>query len=926
MILARYLLILPLLLSAGSFVQPVQQSPPHESRAGDASPSKHAEPPAEERRLNVVIFREGLRRLGLTEILEQHLHEFPPSNPIATKLLLRDARLAAADDENRTPVERHQALMEANKLLGEVIAEAKDDPRRFQWRFDLAHSLVYDEAEPYFTNILYRGGTEQDRTELAERTGRALAALDRLIEELSAEYERIDQMSIAEFERVERTGYVAAVDALAPRAEYLRLWTWFYDSLARGREDPQRLTELTHVLQGLEREGTLLETDHMQSRVQVQALLLAGMAARRINDPAAARSYLDRAVRVADKLSDEEERDRVAWAVTLARLERVRTERDDGKFDAALRELDRLREQIGRDESPATFGLVLVAALEERNTYRDRAAVLSASGRSNDARKARRESWLALERVARRSPRHRNELYALVSGLVPSDATPASLDPFELAAVLAAALYEDGDATDDVRDAGGAVAVGKYFLEHAATDAPDLVPEVLFNLAAAEYHRGRLAAAAERLLTLVHDYPQFEHAQRAAVLAVELAGELRRDETHADREAVQTLYQSALETLVRGFAGTDAAEYWRFYLAQVYEQNDEFQSAAEEYNRVVPSHEYAEEARFRRLRCLALKLLADADKPDADVVAIRAAAASFLNLQRDYLQRATADAAESRGDDPSASRRMRLRLLTAEVHLLPQLDQARIALDNLGELEGKLDAEPELRARYWRARLLALEQLGRLDEAGRVVPLFVDADPVRAGATLQSLYDGLVERIDQPRADKGIVAAQRRADFLLLLARHIDAWVSRRDPAPDSYERRAAALQLAEAYLRAGKYQAAKERFSALVEHLAEGSASDDFRTRSELGLAESLYRLDDYAAALPIFNRWVTALPDGDPRRWQALLRDLQCRTTQGQDPRDVLKVIRQQRYLYPDMGGNRFRSEFDRLERENQRRLDTR
>jgi hypothetical protein len=83
------------------------------------------------------------------------------------------------------------------------------------------------------------------------------------------------------------------------------------------------------------------------------------------------------------------------------------------------------------------------------------------------------------------------------------------------------------------------------------------------------------------------------------------------------------------------------------------------------------------------------------------------------------------------------------------------------------------------------------------------------------------------------------------------------------------------------------------------------------------------LYALDRFADALPAFNRLATQLPADEPMRWEALLRDLQCRTALEHSPEGITNVIAQQRQLYPALGGPMLAPQFEKLERENLRRL---
>ena len=233
--------------------------------------------PAEEVRFSAASFRAGLKKRGLTELLDLYLREFPPTGRTATLLMRRELRLAEFADLQRPDDERKAAVAQANRLLVEVIQENPKDRRRFDWRFTLAHSLLYDEGEPFFTSILYRGGSQEDRAGLRELTTRAVPMLTSLTEELSAEYDRIDNLPIRRFEKLERSGYVDELDRLAPRAEYLLLWALYYDSLSRDDTDPARASRLNRILAIIEANPAIIETGHVVSRVQVQALLLVGM-------------------------------------------------------------------------------------------------------------------------------------------------------------------------------------------------------------------------------------------------------------------------------------------------------------------------------------------------------------------------------------------------------------------------------------------------------------------------------------------------------------------------------------------------------------------------------------------------------------------------------------------------------------------------
>ncbi|MHC4695561.1 MAG: tetratricopeptide repeat protein [Planctomycetota bacterium] len=183
----------------------------------------------------------------------------------------------------------------------------------------------------------------------------------------------------------------------------------------------------------------------------------------------------------------------------------------------------------------------------------------------------------------------------------------------------------------------------------------------------------------------------------------------------------------------------------------------------------------------------------------------------------------------------------------------------------------------------------------------------------------------MADQVKKLRSDGAELSAKGKAEVALVLAKQIVVWADKYTTTSAQTDRRALDVQLAEAYLHAGRFERSRELFGTLVV-TDEGSAlpTDPTDLRAMLGYAESLFQLGDWSAALPTFNKLAIALPPADPIRWKSLLRDLQCRTALGQPPGDLINVIEQQRFLYPDLGGPALAAEFQKLQRENQRRAD--
>ena len=895
-----------------------------------------AEVQAEERRLSAEEFREGLKQRGLTELLKLHLQEFPPANVASMLLIQRELKLAEAVDPTLTRAERRIALKDANALLETLIGQAGDDPRRLEWQLDLARSRLYDEGEPYFTSILYRGGSAEDRRRLQSITKSVVALLAKMRAHLKAEFERIDNLSVRDFERLERSGYVEALDRWEPQVEYLYLWASFYDALPRPDGDPLRARRLHEVLEGLSAQRHLWETPQERNSAQAPTLLLAGMAQRLLNDHAAARSRFEQVLQAARRVEDTAAGADVAWAVNLAWLERVRNERDAGDYERALTLLEQFKAQVV-PKAADQEALNLVAALLERSVYRAQAQRAAARDRTSDARRYLRLSWEPLARLVRRSPAQRDEAYATLRDLLEPEMAPEQLDPLEQCALLAGLLYDASRAGGDSAQTGSAKArileqaleVGHRFVDTASPGAEAMLPEVLFNLGVAQYQRGRAARAATHFIKIAREYPDFIQAQQAAVLAVEVTAEQYHAQPAARDEALQQ-HLAALEILVLKYADIAAAQYWRFYYGQALEETGRFDVAAYQYALVRPAHEQYLESRFFRVRALARALRERAQQQPNQVVDIRRLATDIGEERHEFEAKArTHLRTEQDGARAARLKRMRARalVLVAELQLLPQINQPGLALELLRDFEGEYAREPALLGRVLRVRLLAFEHSNQLDEATRALPEYIALDPEGAGATLQELYLALADEARRLRAAGQENEATRKAQAALIVARQFDSWSSQHAPPATEEQLRALAVQLAEACLVAGVWEEAHTRFARFLEDEtgevgAPESTGQDVRVIG--GYAEASYQLGQYEQALPWFNHVAVGLPEDAPARWQALLRDLQCRTALEHPPAGIIRVIDQQEHLHPELGGPQYAAKFKKLRRENQRRLD--
>jgi hypothetical protein len=886
--------------------------------------------PAEERRFNSAVFREGLKKRGLTELLELHLRDFPPQSGAEQLLLERDAKLSQFRDVNQPAAARFAALSEANFLLDRLVRENPDDPRRFDWLYTLAHSLIFDQGAPYATNILYTGGSDEDRTKLAQVSASAVKAARTLIERLESEFARLDNLTAEEFEKTQTSEYMAQLDRIAPNAEYLLLWALFYDSLPRKTGDPVRAEQLNEILTHLSRDPLVLKAPQEQTHVQIPATVLAGMTYRHLGDYHNARQFLDRARSLADRLSDANEKVSVYWAVLLADIEAIRADRDDERWQAAKDRILQLRERIqaiASGQVADTFSLTLAAALLERSVNLKHAEAVQKTSRLDEAESLRAAAWRTMAQLLLTNPGRRDELLAAVDRATDKGAAVEALDPIEQTARVAGLIEEAETTSGAASEAALAAAatLAQHFLAHRGAEASSLDPQMLRYLAVAQYRTGDLALASASFTKLACTYPTHADAPQSAVYAVQLAAKLYHQKPPP--AGAQRQYKDALQCLLDKFAETAPAEYWRFFYAQLLDELGEHDEAAAQFAAVQPTHKQYVEAAYFCLRSLAAALQHQAES-SGDSAAQRLLsdrANAVADAQRELARRAEALDDEARKSRPTDLEALLAEgvLLTAESNVLTPVARYRFALDLLSSFESRFAGQTALMGRVWRARLLAYSALRETDRLAEAVPHYVAADPKGAGGTLQSLYNAASTAYVEAQQAGQPEEAERRARAALPLAEQLVAWTEKTGAKLSGDEKRYLFAQLAEANLRARRHETARGLFAAILPPASQDLPKAELDVRIILGYAQSLTAFDDCEKALPLFNQLATGLPAASPMRWEALAGDLACRTLLDNPPEGIIKVIDQQKLLYPDLGGPLYIKRFEAIRDENERRL---
>ena len=898
---------------------------------------------AESRRFSDDVFRRGLKDRGLTDLLELHLGAQESSNSVEGLLLQRELKLAQAADETRSEDERVEALKAADEVLLQLIRHWTDDRRVLEWRLEFVRSLVYRRAEPHYLRILYGLDRPEDHERVLQLTGRAIEEIGYLNQALEKESARISELTAREFDRLEADGYVDQLEQMRPQSDYIRWWATFYRALARPAGNPLRAPELKGLLEELRQTNGALETPHDTSHVQAQSLLLAGMTCRLLTDPAGALTYLNSALATLNGLPDASERENLQWVATLAMVERVRALRDSSQFDEAIAGVESFKRHVEATAS-GDFRLRLLVALLERSVWQARAAQDGIDGRPEESGQDRRRSTQALQELAEENSAYRDAVYEALFQDIDRDEEVLALSPLEQCALLAGLLRQAvGLAADTPSSppAGARTASERAERRTAVLDRAirlaDLLlgpdnnlpephrAEVLFNLAAAHHERGQPREAMIRFLEVAKNHPRFGRAEMAALNAVRLGAELCRNLTLTSRSETRLIYLDALRTLITRYAGSEHAKYWQYFLAQTLEAVGELDEAAREYDRVDREHEHYLAGLAAAVRCRAQSVKDAAGRGESlggAVWQIKAMveASNRLNAAVEARLAKVSDVQQRR----TLERLMAAALVDAgEAYVVPGVDQAAVALDLLKSYEDRFPQEKDLIGRMLRVRVIAYEALGQLEEAQRTIPQYVETDPANAGPTMQALFETIQKEVERLEAAGQAEEAEAKIRSALLLARQIQEWADRADPALPAETQYAVERQLAEAHLRAREWETARRLFQHCLD--VDAKRYDDKRpreVRAILGLGEALYGLQQYEEALPLFNRVVLGTKTRDTTWWKALLRDLQCRTALKHEPNGIIKVIRQHRVLDAGMGGDTLREAFEALEKENRDR----
>ncbi len=853
--------------------------------SGAASP-RSMQP--EDELLDAERFRGELMRRGMTDLLEAFLEECPPTRPVDKLIYARQQQLAIYADKSRDEDECLAALDKAIVLLSEAVEKHPNDPRAMEWRLALGKDLIYKQAEPYYNNILFRGGSKEDRARLLAISTRATETFDALIKVIERWDRDAQHLSESELRRLDNTGELDRRRELDLNARYFASWAKFYRALAAppGKDRQAVLDEIITYLTVEKKDW--IETDHAQSGVQCQSLLLLGMTYRLKGDQNAdeqAVKYLRQAVERAAKLTDPGEKRDLQWVVFLGKMEQIKVQRDTGQYAEALASIKAMTQEMA--DAPSSPSTELAAALLEGSIYRKQAEAAKAKKNVKTYTRLMAQSRQPLIALANRRPQAKARIYASIYPLLGKDPKQDELGPFDKNVYVVGLLNDAARAqrrVEQIRKAAAgkldparrkqivqlnaertaslakAIQTAELLLADKSELAERLRPEALFNLAVCCFESGKLLRAVQTFDRLARDFPAFNRSRDAASHAVQIAADLNRDPANSDRPEIRQVFIEALRTLTGRFADSDEARYWQFFLANTIELAGDDRAAAEAYAKVSPDHAHYLDARYYRMGCLRRSFERAVASQPADEASVRRQAEKLLAEATDCanLIAKSVDQIDDKKRQAELEQFAGDALLTiARLTNEPPLQDYQATMKTLAGFEDRYGRYRDLIGRSMRLKIVALQGLDRLDQAKQLIPDYVRRDPENAGATLGALLTSMRQEVERARQRDQDKAARKAAAESVELAVWLYRWarVNRQRVKPD--ELFAIRVQLAQAYLEAGQYEPALKLFQECFEQdKARSSEGEPSHGPTLIGLAESHYRLAQQAAKAGQYDR----------------------------------------------------------------------
>lgn len=415
--------------------------------------------------------------------------------------------------------------------------------------------------------------------------------------------------------------------------------------------------------------------------------------------------------------------------------------------------------------------------------------------------------------------------------------------------------------------------------------------------------------AAERFLELATQFASDARAERAIKLSASIAADLYRHAPHD--AAIASLLNNCLDVMLSRYQNLDTIDQWKFLAGRVALYEHRFDEAREAFTTITRDSDYFADAQFMRVQATRTEFARASDGGRRHLIAQQ------LIKEADEVEpilRSKPKRAPNTQDESIPQLLATLAVFRAEAQLeLKQPERAIAALENVSAASGASDATM---ADVTRLRIRAYYESNHPDKVVQEIERLTESAPDEGGPMLSMLLESTQRNIESMlvsnRAADALAAARRE---LVPLADALANWLKRNTVEHDSelkYQ-----FRIAEAHRIAENFDAALAIYEQIVVSEPEG-------LEGLLGKAECLYALgkattntDQLGKAMLIYRRAGASTPsDIGDAWWLAQLRMLQILEVTGRNTNQIVPRIEQLRQRDANLGGTRFKADFEALQ----------
>ena len=433
-----------------------------------------------------------------------------------------------------------------------------------------------------------------------------------------------------------------------------------------------------------------------------------------------------------------------------------------------------------------------------------------------------------------------------------------------------------------------------------------------FYLGFMQLRAGQAGYALQTLVETAEEFPDQEWGEQAAQIAVvNLARPIYR--AQPDNDAVKQLYERALKAAIEKYPSTELGRLSTYDLAAFYRETERYRDAVVAYGRVPRDHPAYVSAQYEKLACLGA-LWADAAAQERVALAQQIVPAS-----RDFV-----DLAERALPDRSPEDQRRLReymasaeLLRASV-LLETMNQPGDAAKVIEQVQRRFGQIESIKPRITGLNIRIYQKAGEYDKARQAILQYMQDEPEKAGPLAAGVLKSLIDQVEELSAAKAPPEQiNRLADVAVELAEQVALPWAGRQADMDVDQQIAYRLIPADALLAANRPTEALERYEQIVQKFGQTARNN---IDVIMGMAESQYRLKQYAPASVAFNRIIKFYHENgtakDSTYWHAYMRVMQMVDAESQGKNtDIFLRLRNLKRANPDFGGEPYKSVLNAL-----------